>query len=454
MTIHSDWSRILHDECKEAFGAKPPAQCPLDVGIIDGHLQLMRLDVRMGTWECFVRNQFLKPIQALFGMGCPRVALCFDNYGAVPTYKSMTQTSRSSRHDIRNFGPQDSLPPHIPEDPVTYLMNRNFKLRLIEMLCERVPPAIKLEEGQEFILDYKRVVSYAPGERAPMVMKDMACMGESDVKFCRYVSKYGNALVHAIDGDYMAIALLYYTQHGLQPRNRIFIYRQLSMLHSGTVGRKRKQADQPTLCFFKPMEPPPSAKPKMCWVNMQQIYKVLARAMLLAKSQQQCINPLTSAPFTDQDAVFSMVFLMLCAGTDFSRNTPLLGPKRMWEALPLICAPLLQAVRGAPEVNQSQFLNLVIARLYAQSFTKHVMCSAFFPPNLELVLQSLQKSRLSEGTKQKLPSAERMRTTLQNIGWVIKYWTMENGDVETPEDGAYGYVRNREGELTFADLCP
>ena len=63
MTIHSDWSRILLDECKEAFSKKSP-DCSLDIGIIDGHLQLMRLDARMRTWECFVRNQFLKPIQS------------------------------------------------------------------------------------------------------------------------------------------------------------------------------------------------------------------------------------------------------------------------------------------------------------------------------------------------------------------------------------------------------
>ena len=54
-------------------------------------------------------------------------------------------------------------------------------------------------------------------------------MGESDVKFTRYVHKYGNALIHAIDGDYMMIALLYYIQTAdPSPKNKIFIYRQLS----------------------------------------------------------------------------------------------------------------------------------------------------------------------------------------------------------------------------------
>jgi hypothetical protein len=445
MTIHSDWSRILHEECEEAFSKSAP-QCALDIGVIDGHLQLMRLDARMETWECFVRNQFLKPIQTLFNLGCPRVVLCFDNYGAVPVYKTMTQTTRTSKYVIKNFGPQDELPQKIPEDPMQYLMNRSFKLKLIEMLCDRIPAAVHLEEGQEFILDYKRVVSYSMQMRIPSAMRDMETMGESDVKFCRYVSKYGNALVHAIDGDYMAIALLYYTQHDTHLRNQIFIYRQLSVLHP-PPSKKRKlvAVEEEQLAFFKPSAPQHQQPPK-CWVNMQLVYKVLSKAM------RKGLKP--DAAFAEKDAVFGAVFLMLLAGTDFSRNTPLLGPKRMWEALPRVGAALLQSVdRREGTVDEAQVMDAVIARMYEQHYSKHVRCSPFFKTNFGLVLQSLQKSKLSEGTKLKLPSPERMLATLRNVRWVVKYWRTENGLVETPEDGHYGYARNRQGELTFVDLC-
>ena len=250
MTIHSDWSRILHEECSEAFSSRAP-RCSLGIGIIDGHLQLMRLDERMRTWECFIRNQFLKPIQTLFHLGCPRVVLCFDNYHAVPIYKSMTQVLRSSRHqEVRVFDPEDALPSAVPDEPMLYLMNRNFKLRLIEMLCERIPSMVELQAGQELILDYKRVVRYTPGCRVPVLMPGMESMGESDVKFCRYVSRFGNALVHAIDGDYMAIALLYYTQHPKRLDNQIFIYRQLSVLQStsSTQSAKKKKEAGTNLC--------------------------------------------------------------------------------------------------------------------------------------------------------------------------------------------------------------
>jgi hypothetical protein len=470
MTIHSDWSRILHDECANAFTANPPLpHQQWEVGIIDGHLQLMRLDPRMGTWECFVRNQFLKPIQSLFSVGCPRVVLCFDNYGAVPTYKTMTQNARTNKFEIRHFGPDDELPARVPEEPLTYLMNRNFKLKLIQMLCEQVPQRVGLQAGQELILDYKRVVRYAAGQhqRVPVPLSDMASMGESDVKFCRYVTKYGNALVHAIDGDYMAIALLYYANRGMDARNKICIYRQLSVLHStsstATGKRKRQLArraaeeaedgggssggEEPGLVFFKPHKTKERQTPKKCWVNMQLVYRMIGEKMLRVGRR--------SSGSSEQDAVLGAVFLMLCAGTDFSRGTPLLGPKRMWDALPQIAESLMGAVGANRQIDGEAVLNRVIARLYAFHYSKHVGAGLLVlgGGGLEAVLKGLQRSKLSDGTKEKLPSVERMQVTMRNVQWVIQYWEMENGTVETPEDGEYGFARDgTTGELTFVDL--
>ena len=80
------------------------------------------------------------------------------------------------------------------------------------------------------MIDYRRVVEYAePNRDVPTLVEDLCSMGESDVKFTRYVHKYGSALVHAIDGDYLVIALLYYVQTAdPSAANKIYIYRQLS----------------------------------------------------------------------------------------------------------------------------------------------------------------------------------------------------------------------------------
>ena len=99
MTIHSDWSRLLHSECPEAFAKQPPKK-DNHVGFVDGHLQLMRLHPQVGSWANFIKYQFVKPLKMLLDAGCPRVVLCFDCYDNVPLYKNMTQVSRVNRHQV------------------------------------------------------------------------------------------------------------------------------------------------------------------------------------------------------------------------------------------------------------------------------------------------------------------------------------------------------------------
>jgi hypothetical protein len=63
MTIHTDWPRVLHEECPEAFSARTPKHAR--VGFVDGHLQLMRLHPLAGSWPNFAKFQFVKPLQML-----------------------------------------------------------------------------------------------------------------------------------------------------------------------------------------------------------------------------------------------------------------------------------------------------------------------------------------------------------------------------------------------------
>ena len=167
MTIHSDWPRVLREECPEAFAMRPP-RAVMNVGFVDGHLQLMRLHPQVGSWSNFVKFQFIKPLKMLLDAGCPRVVLCFDCYDNVPAYKNMTQTSRVSKHTVRPFAEGQELPEHIPEDPMSFLMNRRFKLKLIEMLCKQVPMMMKLMPGQILMIDYHCVVEYVGGQ-CPMI---------------------------------------------------------------------------------------------------------------------------------------------------------------------------------------------------------------------------------------------------------------------------------------------
>lgn len=311
-------------------------------------------------------------------------------------------------------------------------MNRHFKKKVIDMVCDRVPSTLQLGPDQVLIVDYRCVIEYAGGTGCiPTPLTDMVPMGESDVKFARYVRKYGNALVHAIDGDYLMIALLYYcSSDRLAPHNRIHIYRQLaSPLDAECTVSKRT---------ITGASKPVSKKPPMCWVDVQMLYCVIHSCMRQGASAQLISSERT--PANDQQLVRSAVFFMLLAGTDFSRPLPLLGPKRLWTYLPDVMASLVAATAEG-ELVADLLYDGVVAAMYAVLFEKHVVRRPRGGAVLCDVLRQLQASALSQTTKGRLPALEQVECTAKNIQWVVKYWETVNGHVETPLSGENGYVR-------------
>ena len=476
MTIHSDWSRLLHEECPEAFHLQIPDGVRFDVGVIDGHLQLMCLHAGFGTWEGFLYALFVRPIQRLFAAGCPTVVLCFDAYDFVPAYKSMTQLKRVARAAAAtDFAPGQDLPETIPDDAMSYLLNRNFKLSIVKLALDNVPRLLQrtlaADPRRRLLIDYKTVVEYAAETQlVPRRIDDLAPLGESDIKYARYVERYGSALVHAVDGDYLAIALLYYAACGVRDDNRIFLFRQLSLLGGGQAlpdsssssddDDDKHSGDTTT---DEAEEPPKVAPPKKkkrkrnpkCWVDMQLLYGVVGTAVKQAATGLP-LDPRTGAEFTMADAVHAAVALMLCAGTDFSRPLPQLGPKRLWEHLPAIAPYLVQsAPLGAPP-NAELFGCAVVGRVYRKVFEKHVrpLLMRDSAPSLEAVLTHLrERSQLAPSTRARLPTPEQIDVTLRNIAWVISYWMALNSRVPTPLDGENGFVQcPTTRRITFTDL--
>jgi hypothetical protein len=357
----------------------------------------------------------------------------------------------------------------IPDDPMLFMMNRDFKKKVIDLVCAMLPKMVELKSTQELFIDYKRVIRYGGGavgaSLIPTVVSGLEPMGESDVKFARYVDMFGNALVHAIDGDYMAIALLYYCMRGIKDDNRIFIFRQLSSLHpskkaeaaahstkkkskkvevSEDVGvvcedddsrddsvlGKRKQ--QQVTCLTK-QKKEPAAKG---WVDMQMLFVTIANCVFQGYLDARPINTISQKPFTDADAVHSAVMLMLSAGTDFSRSLPFLGPKTIWDTLPLLSDELLQAASLNGGVDEALFMDGVVTKLYSTSYVRHLPSNC---PSLATVLKHLMKSSLSASTKSKLPTQIQVETTIKNVKWVMEYWKTHNGFIETPLDGSNGF---------------
>jgi hypothetical protein len=518
MTIHSEWTRIFHEECPEAFMEVFDHKLFNDVklGVIDGHLQLMCLNEYMGTWENFIKIMYLLPITKLYQMGCQKVVLCFDSYDNVPVYKHMTQLKRSSGKIVQTFDSSQCLPPRIPENCMRFLMNRNFKLKVLQMVCERIPQLIEIEQHQEFILDYKRVVLYkpliqnTPGKinsalfpskyslhPCPITLPEFEPMGESDVKFVRYVDKFGSALVHAIDGDYMIIALLYYAQKGVFSKNKIFLYRQkqswgstsgdtlsdavkescFNDKESSSNLKKRKNDDallhsiDQTKTKIKRGVKPLFAKnhntltsTKKCWVDMQLIYLSLLQVYRQSirtdsidlsflnmdhrehlETEIENFNP---ELHQDSQHMKSLIFLILSAGTDFSRQLPLLGPRRLWENLPCIAHYLLFAMKDGQD---QMILDVVWGKIYKIIFSKHVSPHSF---KYQFMYSDLLHSTLSKSTKEKFPSEKQLLVTSKNIKWVMEYWQTINGKVETPLNGENGYCKHEvTGKIVFDDVA-
>ena len=474
MTIHSDWGRLLHSECPEAFLNQIPTDVDFGVGVIDGHLQLMCLHSGLGTWERFLQFLFVNPIKKLFDAGCPVVVLCFDSYDSVPVYKTMTQQKRISSSAAHKIPPVDEkeegLPPGIPQDAMAYMMIRSFKLKVIDMVCACLPdlimPLINKNPGQRFILDYKRVVEYDHG--VPVVVEDMAPTGESDIKFARYVDRFGNALVHAIDGDYMAIALLYYAMRGL--RHKIFIFRQLAQLAPTAADRKQLDAAEQakkkrkiTSSTTETTHPNGTTtaaavatkkkKTPKCWVDMQLIFISIANSVRQARIPELRGGANNDDIIHDEKkAVHAAVVLMLCAGTDFSRPVPQIGPKRIWEALPFIVENLLLAAPVSGPINYTLFINGVVGPLYSSIFGRHVKGKN--TATFNTVMAHLRHSSLSATTTGRLPSEAQVQTTLKNINWVVHhYWTVINGSIEAPLDGSNGFVTDGGGKVGYADVA-
>ena len=498
MTIHSDWGKLLHEECPDAFTDDLPSG-QWDVGVIDGHLQLMCLNSNFISWDRFIQVMYLAPIYKLFKLGCPTVVLCFDNYEKVPAYKNMTQLKRSQGKKVAVFHPKQLLPPIIPEDAMLFLMNRDFKVKLVHTICNKLPSMITMERHQSLIIDYKSVVLYSPllenekciGCLPPKTLSQYKPMGESDVKFVRYAESMGNALIHAIDGDYMIIALLYYCTHGMRQNNKIFILRQQSILQNHSKAKvelshsdkKRKRsilgaALHEQVCsvddFFqqeasKSKASKPSAtdakqkggKKIKWWVNMQMLFEhLIAIGSEVSEewSHQIYAGASTFPPSEAASAFFSkivetQIFLILMAGTDFSRSFPMIGPKRIWDFWPQIVKNH-RLFLDETCADEEYILDVIVNSMYNVLFAKHIPSYILQNHDWEVTYAYIQScGTISETSKKRIPAKEQILCTIRNIRWLIKYWKTINGSISTPLDGSNGFSSSvtEQGKVVFSD---
>jgi hypothetical protein len=461
MTIHADWAKVFKTRLPAAFSTQPPHAANIQAGIIDGHIQIMGA-YSPPTWDDFLNAQFVRPITRLFGLGVRVVVLLFDNRLAVPPYKGMTQQKRCTRYNDVVFTPADHLPLNIPTEQWSeYMMNRHFKDKVISLVCERIQSLIKPTHDHALIVDFKGPPKlYTSPIACPIDVPGITELGESDVKYVRYVHMLGNSIVCATDGDYIPIALLYYATHGMRPDNNIYLYRQLANIDalsssaSSSSSRPRKStlaantapahprtAKRRGRIMVAPLTHPPShththtpthvaciffavctctPKQSVSWKQEYTNMQPIARAITSWGHPTACNMHMQPA-----HSLTAFVAMMLLAGTDYSRPTPLVGPKRIIDMLSHLFPHMLRTLTvssGLISVSPHRLANDLVAAIYISAFNKHIPYGPGPAAPIHRVLNTLQNAKLSAHIKSLLPAQEQVLVTCANVTWVLHYW--------------------------------
>eukprot|EP00961_Rhodomonas_salina_P305070 3941838-Rhodomonas_salina.4 len=454
MTIHSDWAKVIKSRYPRCFTSKCPSDCVPACGIIDGHIQLMGA-YHVDSWDHFLQKQFASPVARLFASGCKVVVLLFDNRLAVSPYKGMTQYKRCTRYQEVDFSSADSLPSTIPTPLTDYMMNRHFKDKVISFICERIQLLVKPSPDKTLIVDFKGPPKlYNSSSACPIDIQGLTEMGESDVKFTRYVHIFGNSIVYATDGDYLVISLLYYTVFGLTKNNNILIYRQTANIGDKQCDLKAGNAPAKTKTSG-------SSKPKgrsMEYVNMQMFFK----AIVDATGHTMQIH--------ESKLVLGFVSMMLLCGTDYSRGLPMVGPKRLIEIVPQLLHHMQDSLQCLPDEIATEMHPMLmhypdpismssslVYEIYRHLFQQHIpKLRQGSKDSLSHMVQSLQASKLADRTKTLLPSIDQIHTTCRNVCWVIHYWRdCINAQPECNLSSHFGFVYNTSTrQYTWADILP
>lgn len=419
MGIHSDWIKTFKNEVPTAF--TDTLQSRITAGFIDGQIQLMKSKAIV-TWDQFVQYQFILPIRRIFQQGATTVVLAFDDYANVPEAKSMTQTRRSQKAAPVFFHERDQLPPTIPFLWDRFILNRKFKTRVIQMVISKIPLLLKMTERETLIIDYKGAPSLygGPQKLHGASIEEYGAIGEADLKFFRYAERFGNLLVVSTDSDYIPISLirLETNQRNDKPEPRIIIQR----LRVGEANGDGKQS---------------SKKRAFEYVDVN-LLKVG-----LCKVVQTASHSFVQMHDTDSFCMAKICCLIaLFGGTDFSRGMPQIGPKRVWDILQEITKTLAKCFdEELYQLDKQLTQEILISKIYATIFAAHTMGTR----GLHNTLRALQYSKLSERTKQSLPTVDYIGTSIANANWIISYWA---GDIRNELD--YGYCRDGK-RLVYAD---
>jgi len=478
MGIHQEWAKewrrdqgdafvVTHMKCKTIF--------------IDAQVQLMKSFVRENetTWREFIHRTFFSQLTH-YHHKFDTVIICFDNYANVPIFKSIEQSKRVSGNKFTfKFDSSDTLPTGPCEQKiwVQALQNRSFKTKVISLIAsmiatEYTPP----RRGTTLVVDFVNStrIDYKSKEQIRTVLPDMKAMGESDVKFMRYVGIFGDMCIDSIDSDVLLIAAHFVTRNAYQ--GNIYVRRYKTRLPVPTAtdsntaeGKKRKLSEAQV--------PKTKAKFEYEIIHINVLVKVLhscfpaeclqAPPLVRGKglgmlgdvememdcedtdiSDTEAAGPVSAEttrtpPAYENKAHLNaiLIFMVLLCGCDYSKKLPRIGVRSVWENMNTLVPAMMQCSSYENDifsVDVDLTINTMIVGLYVRVYSKHIP-EKKTTSTMSSVLHQLKNSKLSDKTKQDLPTHATLNTMIRNIEWVINYWAIENGDPVCCVDGSNGY---------------
>ena len=432
MTIDSSWLTSFKEDLPHAFTRKPPFHPT--AAFIDGQIRLMQgPQAEPQTWDDFIYRQFTRHLTKFFEM-CDTVILAFDNYEHVPRAKCMTQVKRRKNIPILPFSAQSELPCMVPEGDrwTQCIANRTFKTKVIDLVLLRLPGILLQDRPKRrLIVDYHQPVEYSFDPQTSMVtadpIEDLPAMGEADLKFTRFATRWGKLLVDSIDGDSIPIALMHYEQELRRdtPPPLIAIYR-LELRLPGEPSKRKADGSRGGGRTYE-------------YVNIHALYAGIKD--IIAQSTGRI--RLSTHVGREMAMLISLIAL---TGTDFSRHLPQMSGKSVYAWLPDIWPALAMAFDPHEACLRTPAALDLVALLYKTKFPKHAHADTV---GLPAVLDELQASKIGPRIKESLPSTERVACTIRNANWILAYWTCE--PAPDPIQPTYGFKLLANGCAEYDD---
>lgn len=460
MTIDSAWVKLFKERFPQAFHKK----CPIEAQVvfIDAQIKLPKAE-NVTTWQELVHRNFLRPVKRWYDLGAKTVVLAFDDYNFVPRSKGMTQCKRRRHIPPKVVNAHDALPPVIPGDYMELIMNRVFKTKVINLVCEYLPKLLKLAPDQTLIIDWDcNALRFQHGSEQPSEDESLPPLGECDCKATRY-ARFGNLLIDTTDGDYIPISLMFVERAMREAR---------VVSEARAPGEARGiSVSVPSVAIYR-MEcktKAVQAKRKAAGDDRPRITYEFVHVNHLLRHLQAAFDgmPMGSSPWATQARLGNvgnlhgvemclLTMLIAFTGTDFSKGLPYLSPQKIWDALQqgLLAHVVGCFDRDSLSLDVEQTCDRVIARLYAQAYRKHVrehdrMLMA------DVATQLKDKSALSASVRERLPSLQNTQCLVRNANWLMQYWQCaDDGKYPDPMAGDFGFALNKKGQPVYADDLP